>query len=199
MKNNKLKFEFIAILLPMVVLGQSTSSSSVKIGLAEFHQLAVPKLEDQVVLLHIVTDTKKELVTDESPVVLSSTDNFNFFARSASQDFSSLNFHQQNINTLLSITVNETESKNKEIDFSQNTHKLNVGGVKNVSGKDLLSFVKNNPLILASQSVIGYGKPTIGKALQFRYVVNSQKAFEFFKENNFTGKNNSVIYTITSN
>lgn len=201
MKNSVLLKYFIALFLPMFASGQSTSSASVTIRLGDFHQLGVPKLDEQMVFLDF-NPLKNFIESEEegTPVLLSSTGNFNLFARAASQSFSTLNYATGSSRALLALQLEGNDVIGGGL--AKLGDHLNVGFDKVAEGKvsvDYAEAMKSNRLIVASQSLIGFGNPMMGKPLKLKYVVASQKAVDFFKDTAPESANKAVIYTITSN
>jgi hypothetical protein len=131
---------------------------------------------------------------------LSSTGVFNLFARTASQNFSTLNLASLLPQTLLGLEVDGSEYYGNQL--AKIKTNLDVGfkdiGLGQVSA-DYTKAIKNKQLIVASQSLIRYGRPTMNKALKFKYIVSSKEALDFLKETDPDSAEKAVIYTITSN
>ena len=201
MKNSSLLKYFIAFFLPAFYCGQATSSALVSIQLGDFHQLALPKLEEQMVFLDFNSSKNfYENKGEETPVLLSSTGIFNLFARAANQDFSTVNEGLVDQRALLSLQMDSDEVLGQGLVKLGNNLNVGFGYVaKAKASQEYADAMTNHKLIVASQSLIGYGKPMMGKALKFKYVVSSAKAYDFFKESNPESADKAVIYTITSN
>ncbi|MBS1548570.1 MAG: hypothetical protein JSS94_01710 [Bacteroidetes bacterium] len=201
MKNSSLLKYFIAFFLPAVYSAQSTSSAMVSIHLGDFHQMALPKLNDQMVFLDF--NSTKDFNGKEgegTPVLLSSTGIFNLFARTANQEFSTVNAHLTDAPTLLALQVNGDEVLGQGLvqignRFSSGFNEVKDGQVS----KEYTRALQSQELIVASQPLIGYGRPMMGKALKLKYVVSSAKAYQFFQDTDPESANKAVIYTITSN
>lgn len=201
MNNSALLKYFIAFLLPMYVGAQSTSSASIRIQLGDFHQIALPNMGGQTVFLNLNTNKNNvEVEEGDFPILLSSTGVFNLFARTASQNFSTLNLASLLPQTLLGLEVDGSEYYGNQL--AKIKTNLDVGfkdiGLGQVSA-DYTKAIKNKQLIVASQSLIRYGRPTMNKALKFKYIVSSKEALDFLKETDPDSAEKAVIYTITSN
>jgi hypothetical protein len=199
MKNILLLGYFIAFLLPANFSSQSTTSTVVSIQLGDFHQLSLPRLDEQTLFLNFDSSEKFNENNEETPVVMSSTGVFNLFARAANQGFVTLNDRFLGASGLLSLEVDDDGVLGRGL--AQLDGRLGVGfkdsNLKSVSNA-YANALKNNKVIVASQSIVNYGKPMMGKALKFKYLVSSKKAFEFFKETDPESADKAIIYTITS-